>query len=160
MVGLTPEIVKEISDLGILLGIGVIIVVFVAKILDFLLGQAKTVSNSVEPKLNKILTDMSVIKTEIIGVVTAHNTSSGTTFLRILSSLEDIRKKLDRIDDDNQRIMKNQDMILHALRLQNERGYQVITELVRRGVINNDSVINITETDYDIESKLNNDTWR
>lgn len=116
---LSPELLQELSDLGILVSIGLIVVIFVVKILDFLLTQAKTVNNSISPKMNMILDMLTTMKTEIIGTVTAHNTSANGTFLRILNILEDLKEEVEKIEEDNERIIRNQELILSELRFLN-----------------------------------------
>lgn len=140
---LSPELIQQVSDLGVLVCIGAIVLVFIVKILDFLITQAKTVSNSIIPKLNSVLTILSTIKTEIVGTVTAHNTNVSNTFVKILSKLDDIERKLDRVEDINQRLVMNQEMLITQLKIRNDRKDIILDELLRQGIVSREQLSNI-----------------
>ena len=140
---LSPELIQQVSDLGVLVCIGAIVLVFIVKILDFLITQAKTVSNSITPKLNSVLTILSTIKTEIVGTVTAHNTNASNTFVKILSKLDDIERKLDRVEDINQRLVMNQEMIITQLKIRNDRKDIILDEMLRQGIVSREQLSNI-----------------
>lgn len=146
---LSPELIQQISDVGVLICISVIVLVFIVKILDFLLSQAKTVSSSISPKLSSILTFLSTMKTEVIGTITAHNTSANNTFCRVLNQQDEVCKRLTKIEDTQIQILKSQELMLNRLKLRDKQQEMILEAMIADGIVTReqiDAIINSIDT--------------
>ena len=69
------ELVQQIADLGIMIVISAVVVIFVIKVMTLLIDQTKQSNSTILPKLDTIDYSINQAKSTIIENISAHNIS-------------------------------------------------------------------------------------
>ena len=96
-VSIYSGIAKDIADVGVTIAIAVVAVFFLAKVLDTLISQNKTITNSVIPRLEKFGNDLDVVRMNLSDNVSSHNTNANQNFHRIELDIKNINDELKHI---------------------------------------------------------------
>lgn len=94
------ELVQQIADLGIMIVISAVVVIFVIKVMTLLIDQTKQSNSTILPKLDTIDYSINQAKSTIIENISAHNISANKQLSAIDLKIDRVSSDLDRIDRD------------------------------------------------------------
>lgn len=113
------SMVETIGNLGIMIVIAAVVVLFLIRVLNTLLDQTKQTSATIVPKLNDIPYSINQMKTAIAEQISAHNISSNKQLSSIDLRLDHISSNLERVDRElDQTQMSQQDIAMQLEKIE------------------------------------------
>ncbi len=96
---LDPELIEKVGNLGIMLVISTVIVLFVMKMLSVLLRQNEQTVSSILPRINEVADLVSGVKRDLIEIVSTHNLSSNKQFFEAATKINTLQNQIEDMDD-------------------------------------------------------------
>lgn len=94
-----PDLIEKIGNLGIMLVISSVIVLFIIKVLSVLLQQNEQTISSILPRINAVVDLISEIKRDLTEVISTHNLNSNKQFFEASTKLNSIQTQIENMDD-------------------------------------------------------------
>lgn len=136
-----PTLAETIADLGVMIVISAIVLIFLIRSLNAMLDQSKQVSSTIVPKLNEIPYSINQVKAALAEHLSAHNISTNKQLSAIELRLDHITKDIERISRElDQRREADSDIMLQMekiegilLVIQTNLGIQPESKFYRNG---------------------------
>ena len=93
-----PDLIKTISDVGIMVVLSAVTVLFLMKVLTILLDQTKKASDELLPKIRELADKITETQSQISNLITSHNQSSNKKLSALELQLNQLIEKANRLE--------------------------------------------------------------
>lgn len=123
----TPNLIKTISDAGIMIVLSAVTVLFLMKVLTILLDQTKKASDELLPKIIGLADKITETQSQLSNLIMNHNQSTNKKLSALEIHLNQLNEKanrlesrLDNCDNDHESILIEVEKLEGLIRVRNE----------------------------------------
>lgn len=122
-----PNLIKTISDVGIMIVLSAVTVLFLMKVLTILLDQTKKASDELLPKIRGLADKITETQSQLSNLIMNHNQSSNKKLSaleiqlnQIIEKANRLESRLDNCDNDHKSILIEVEKLEGLIRVRNE----------------------------------------
>ena len=122
-----PNLIKTISDVGIMIVLSAVTVLFLMKVLTILLDQTKKASDELLPKIRGLADKITETQSQLSNLIMNHNQSTNKKLSALEIHLNQLNEKanrlesrLDNCDNDHESILIEVEKLEGLIRVRNE----------------------------------------
>lgn len=122
-----PNLIKTISDVGIMIVLSAVTVLFLMKVLTILLDQTKKASDELLPKIRGLADKITETQSQLSNLIMNHNQSTNKKLSaleiqlnQIIEKANRLESRLDNCDNDHKSILIEVEKLEGLIRVRNE----------------------------------------